>query len=150
MLALENRRCTLGNQRTLSFATTRTMKRRKSTQATPQQFSLAAAVFGWPPAPGHAAPASVPDAWLLQFREKHATAAPAVLSGIFTSCRSGRDWVLGTAPKATLTLDFTQELPVPVRLQQLYAARQLLSTRGEFGSARLPLQRASLLKDFQA
>ncbi len=96
------------------------------------RFSLAAALFGWPHAPGHAAPEQhAPDSWLVQFREHHAVPESSVLNGLFTACTSGRDWVLEAAPKVTLTLDTT----VPTQEwdewnRRINTLRPALSARG--------------------
>lgn len=105
-------------------------------QATQMQrgarFSLAAGLWGWPPAPGHAAPDQLaPDSWLLQFRDHHAVPDPAILSGVFTSCRAGRDWVLGgLAREVSLTLDTTNEHPSDAWVTRIGALRQALCARG--------------------
>ncbi len=77
------------------------------------KFSLAAALWGWPPAPGHAAPNQhAPDTWLDLFTAEHARTDPAVLSGVFTACRSGRDWVLEVAPRVSVHIDTSAPQPV--------------------------------------
>ncbi len=69
--------------------------------------SLAAALFGLPPAPGCTVPDDeVPAPWLMLFLDEHADAG--VYGGIFTSCTAGRLWVLRTAPKARLVLRTTK------------------------------------------
>ncbi len=95
------------------------------------KFSLAAALWGWPPAPGHAAPEQqAPDAWVLLFREHHAASDPAVLSGIFRSCKAGRDWVCEAAPKVTLTLDTTAEQTPAQWQHRINALRKIVSGWG--------------------
>ncbi len=56
-----------------------------------------------------------------------------VYEGIFTSCRTGRDWVLTTAPQAHLTLQVTEKQLQHRRTwqRQLAAAKQALATRGQ-------------------
>ncbi len=94
------------------------------------EFSLAAALWGWPPAPGHAAPdQQAPDAWVLHFREHHAASDPAVLSGLFTACPAGRDWVLDAAPKLTLTLDTTAEQTPAQWQRRISTLAETLSAR---------------------
>ncbi len=96
------------------------------------EFSLAAALFGWPPAPGHAAPdeAIAPDAWVLLFREQHAASDPAVLSGMFTACPAGRDWVREAAPKVTVSLNTTaQDQPYSAWVQRTSVLQCILSAR---------------------
>ncbi len=89
------------------------------------QFSLAGALFGWPPAPGHTAPdEQVPDAWILQFSEQYVEPDPAVLSGLFCSCRAGRDGVLRTADCITLTLDTTTPQPLSAWQRRLQVVGQ--------------------------
>ncbi len=98
-------------------------------------FSLAAAVFGWPAGEGYAEPLqNAPDTWLVTFREKHVT--PAVLSGVFSSCKSGREWALREAPKLKYQPDFSTKVPGSMAArQEIYRARfesakQCLSLRG--------------------
>ncbi len=75
-----------------------------------KKFSLGAALLGTPAVRGYANPAQrVPDAWLLLFIEQHADSA--VLSGLFTSCRAGKDLVLQAARKATLQLRVADRKP---------------------------------------
>ncbi len=102
------------NVRTHSFnpapiqSSTRTQHKQQASIAMEPdgEFSLGGALFDWPVADGHAQPQLlVPDAWLLVFKDQHA--CPGVLSGIFTSCRAGRDWALSTADHVALTLDCT-------------------------------------------
>ncbi len=95
------------------------------------KFSLAAALWGWAPAPGHTQPNQhAPDSWLVLFREHYATPDPAVLSGLFTACPAGRDWVLEAAPKVTITLDTTAE-QTPAQWQaRTNPLRRTLSARG--------------------
>ncbi len=101
------------------------------------EFSLAAALWGWPPAPGHAAPdQQAPDAWVLHFREHHAASDPAVLSGLLTACPAGRDWVLEAAPRVTLTLDTTAE---QTHAQWQHRMSTLSSALGARGSRPLRL-----------
>ncbi len=66
-----------------------------------KRISLGAAFFGCNPADGHYSPGQqVPDAWLLSLASYE-----GVLSGVFSSCRAGREWVLASARTAKLTLD---------------------------------------------
>ncbi len=109
------------------------------------KFSLAAALFGWPAAPGHSAPSQeVPDAWLLLFGKQHATTDPAVLSGIFTACPAGRDWVLESAPKVTLSIDTTDDRFPTVWLQRCSKLREALTRRGS-----RPVHLAVMCKDHE-
>ncbi len=64
-------------------------------------------LFGCPPARGcRRAQQHAPDSWRGAFlSSKHADAS--VLSGVYTSCRAGRDLVLSHAQHATLSLDAT-------------------------------------------
>ncbi len=95
------------------------------------KFSLAGALFGWEPAPGHAAPEQqAPDAWVLHFREHHAASDPAVLSGLLTACPAGRDWVLEAAPRVTLTLDTTAEQTPAQWQRRISTLSSTLSARG--------------------
>ncbi len=98
------------------------------------EFSLVGALFGWPPAPGHTAPyQNEADAWVLLFRKHHAVPHPAVLSGLFTACPAGRDWVLDAAPKLTLTLDTTAEQTPAQWQRRISALSSILSARGGRG-----------------
>ncbi len=117
-----------------------------SSDAERRQFSLAAALFGWPPAPGHAAPnEAVPDAWVLLFREHHAATDPAVLSGIFTACPAGRDCALQWAPKVTLTLDTTaQDQPHSAWVQRTSVLQCILSARARPAASDGPMQAAGV------
>ncbi len=96
-----------------------------------RKFSLAGALFGWPPAPGHRAPGQqVPDAWLLLFKNKHIRPDPAVQGGLFTACRSGRDFILESTPKVTVTLDTTVEQPRSAWCRRKSSLPQALGARG--------------------
>lgn len=94
-----------------------------------KEFSLGAAAFGFSPADGYADPDQrAPDAWVLQFRRQHADAA--VWSGLFSSCRGGRDFALIHARTAVLTLRCADAVPDDGWRAQLAAVRQALETRG--------------------
>ncbi len=68
-----------------------------------KRFSLGAAVFGWPPAPGYAAPTQfAPELFVEQLIKQHA--GPALLRGIFQTCKAGRDAVLQNAAEARVLL----------------------------------------------
>lgn len=93
------------------------------------EFSLAAALFGWPAADGfHSPDQQVPEAWLLALTEQHSDAD--VWVGVFRSCRSGRDLALRTAPKARLRLDTSIGSEPTAWLQRLHVLKQSLETRG--------------------
>ncbi len=92
------------------------------------EFSLAAALLGWPPAPGYAAPGQqAPDSWREDFL---AQADADVWLGLFRSCRSGRDLALRSAPRARLTHDCTATISAETRAAQLRSVKQLLAIRG--------------------
>ncbi len=94
-----------------------------------KKFSLGAAVLGCVPADGCDTPIQeAPDAWLLCFIEQHADAA--VWSGLFISCRGGRQLALTHARKATLMLHCAHRVPDEGWQAQLVAVRQALSVRG--------------------
>ncbi len=77
-----------------------------------RKFSLGGALFDWPVAAGHAqAQQHAPKTWRKLFRDKHL--CPAVLSGIFTSCRAGRDWALRNADDVSLTLNTSVPSTIP-------------------------------------
>ncbi len=81
------------------------------------------------PADGYASPDQLaPDAWLLCFARHHADAA--VWSGLFSSCRSGRDFVLTRARQAALTLTCDDQPPDAGWRQLLLAVRHALAVRG--------------------
>ncbi len=85
-------------------------------------------MLGSPAAGGHAsADQQAPDAWLLCFAKHHADAA--VWSGLFSSCRGGRDLALTHAGKAALTLRCADAEPDAGWTRQLAAVRQALSVR---------------------
>ncbi len=88
-------------------------------------FSLAAAVFRIQANPDDP---QVPYTWLVRFLKTQRDGR--LRQGLFKSCREGRDTVLTTAPKATLTLDLRKQIPA-ARTKQLTAARQALLTRGK-------------------
>ncbi len=93
-----------------------------------------AAFFDFPAADGLLTPhSSTPATWRSQFIEQYKT----VYGGLFRTCRTGRDWVLTTAPEAQLTLQLTPEQLTGGRWQrQLQIAQQALATRGQvLGSA---------------
>ncbi len=98
-----------------------------------EQFSLGGALFGWPHAGECASPDEhAPEAWLLLFRNKHATSD--ILYAAMTACKAGRElWTeqLQTAPSATLTLDFSSDPPAEDGWERLGAARRALKTRGK-------------------
>lgn len=94
-----------------------------SAQEGQEPFPLASALFGFAPATDNASPAKQqqeqvsdeqppgsdeqpPGAWLQVFISEHADAG--VFSGLIPSCKSGRRWVLQTAPSARLTLDYSK------------------------------------------
>ncbi len=97
------------------------------------QFSFGGALFGWPHADECAAPGEhAPEAWLLLFGTQHATTD--ILYAALTACKAGRDLFtqqLQTAPKATLTLDFTSVCAAEGGWERLGAARKALNTRGK-------------------
>ncbi len=89
-----------------------------------QRTSLGAGLFGFVPADGLQAPEDqVPEAWLILFTTKHVT-APAVLQGIFSSSRGGRDWALQHAPSVRLVLLYDS-----VRAKTLRHVSSALSVR---------------------
>ncbi len=99
------------------------------TKRMPQRgkFSLGAACFGGITADDRAeAGAHAPETWLALFA-KHAS--PAVLLGLFSSSRAFRDFVLATAPTATVTLDTTTTHTYDEWQARLEAVRQALAAR---------------------
>ncbi len=104
-----------------------------------RRISLAAALFGFPAAPGRSTPQlQAPDSWLELFTSEHADAG--VFLGIFTSCRAGRDWALATAPQLNVTLDYTAAPSLAGWMRQLGAVQAYVRTR----SAQPDLAPASL------
>ncbi len=95
--------------------------------------SLGGALFGWPHADDCETPDdSAPESWLLLLRTQHATSD--FIRGAFTACKAGREFwthALQTAPKATLTLDYSTEVPAQEGFRRLCAAQDALATRGE-------------------
>lgn len=97
-------------------------------QRDPRRTSLGAALFDFPPASGYRKPTDqAPVDWLAALLAKHSDAA--LYSGLFTACRSGRDWVLGTAPQVTLRLFITAASQPEPFARQLAAIAQILSLR---------------------
>ncbi len=93
-----------------------------------RRFSLAAALFDFPAAPGRSAPQQrAPDSWLELFTSKHAD--DEVFLGIFQSCRAGRDLVLCRAPQARARLDCTAAQSLAGWMRQLTAVWAGLRTR---------------------
>lgn len=94
------------------------------------RFPLGSAIFpGFPHAPDCTSPTQyAPDSWRKDFEDQHQDGA--VLSGLHTTCRAGRDYALQTADQATLRLDTTQEKPSAEWLKQLCAVKSGLKTRG--------------------
>lgn len=98
------------------------------------EFSLAAALFGWPHAPGHAAPSQhAPDAWVLLFKSKHATRP--VLNGMFRASKAGRAWVLEHTSSAILTLNIAGPRPAAWWRRRVQVLRDDLRRRGPLPTA---------------
>lgn len=103
-------------------------------QATPaaceqQEISYGAAFFDFPPAPNCANPEQVADElWRALFITQQA--GSAARTGLFSSCRTGRDWVLREAPNAALRVDTAASEPREQWLARLAAVQQALVTRG--------------------
>ncbi len=94
-----------------------------------ENFSLGGAMLGAPAADGYAnSSQQAPDAWLLCFAKHHADAA--VYSGLFRSCRGGRDLALRYARKAALQLLVADSKPDGVWRRHLAAVRRALGVRG--------------------
>lgn len=92
------------------------------------KLSFGAAMLGAPPADGYNTPhQGLPDTWLASFTEQHADAA--VWSGLFTSCRSGRDFALTHARTATATLSCVEHMPPAGWQRQVVAVRHALGVR---------------------
>ncbi len=73
------------------------------------------------------------DALRIVFMTGHADSA--AYGGLFGTCRTGRDWVLTTAPRAKVALQLIPEQLTGDRWQrQLHAAQQALVTRGQPGA----------------
>lgn len=99
----------------------------------PQRRSLGACLYGFPPASGHAAAEQeAPGPWLDEFVAHHADAT--VFSGLFTSCRAGRDLVLTRAPQFTLQLKTSknQSARSSQWSKQLAAVNSALTTRAQY------------------
>lgn len=99
-------------------------------QAQPErQASLGALFFGFPAQDAdRGSDAQAPDAWQILFATEHADAG--LLWGILCTCRAGRDFILQTAKKAKLRLDFSAEQPAGVWERRLSAVQQALASRG--------------------
>ncbi len=93
-----------------------------------QETSYGAAFFDFPTAPHCANPEQVADELWRSLFIKHARSAAH--TGLFRSCRTGRDWVLREAPKAILLLDTAAAEPREQWLARLAAVQQALVTRG--------------------
>ncbi len=98
-----------------------------------RKLSLGGALFGWPAADDCDSPdESAPESWLLLLRTQHATSD--FIRGALTACRAGREFwthALQTAPKVTLTLDYSTETPAQEGFRRLCAVQDALATRGE-------------------
>lgn len=95
----------------------------------PKPLSFGSAMLGAPAADHWCAPSQlVPDAWLLCFTKHHADAA--VWSGLFRTCRGGRDLALRAARQAALTLPCFDQEPDAGWERQLATVRDALSVRG--------------------
>ncbi len=93
------------------------------------ELSLAAALFGCQPAPGHAAPnQGVPTAWVLLFVKKHA--CEEVYAGLFTASKGTRVWVLQNAQLAWLRLYADDDHDPAAWLAELVRHRAVLAIRG--------------------
>ncbi len=103
-----------------------------STMPEDESFSLGGSIWDFTRARGCAAPQQhAPHSWRASFASSDHTDGSA-LSGLFTSCRPGRDWVLENAPRCTLTLDATSaEQPTDAWLSPL----QLLRLREQLPSS---------------
>ncbi len=93
------------------------------------QTSIAAALFDIPTVWGWAAPGKpMPDTWRVIFDEKHVDGK--VYSKVFSSCRTGREWVLRNAPSAQLHLNTVSPMHPRAWFGRLTRAAAALDTRG--------------------
>ncbi len=89
-------------------------------------YNFGAALFAALPNSNNSEP---PDAFRVLLLNKHAS--PVLRLAIFQSCRSGRQWVLQTAPNATIFIDLTADMPHATRQTQQRALLHALIVRGK-------------------
>ncbi len=97
------------------------------------EFSLGASALGFPEADGCRTPTlGPPGPFLLAFKP-HAQSDAAVIRGLFTACRSGRDLAAELAQRLTVCLD-TDQAVSPSWPSKLAAAEAALTSRGNLPS----------------